>query len=519
VKTFPLFLSAALILTASAFSADWPQWRGPLRNGIAPDSPKLADSWPEGGPAMLWESEPIPSNDDGGLGSVVVAKSRAYLSVVWQSAMPAETRQIDEYVLRQLGFQPTNALGREVVAKMEQTRETLPPSLRGKKLDEFAEKWIAENLDKKQRQLFTGYVTSRFKLGKFAFPLDVLDKLDANKQRVFASDAEMRAWLDAQGWSGDIKQRIADAVPPTKRVAEDVVICLDLASGKTLWKTKSPGEPTGRGSSSTPCVAGGKVFALGSTHAYCVDAESGALLWSSPLVAKGPGSSPLVADGVLVVNAKHLAGYDAATGKLLWQQEKAGGGNSSPVVWNGAGGALVICNGRDLTAVNPANGEIVWSAPGGGDSTPAIAGDRLAVQSRKPEIGLVVYNLSPGGADKVWNHPADALRTQSSPIVHDGCVYLMDDGIHACFDLATGKQLWQETVPSAISSPVLADGKLFVMVNNANTISMLRPGRAAPTELASAKVHAQWVPSPAIADGKLLLRMKDRIKCFDLAGK
>ena len=26
-------------------------------------------------------------------------------------------------------------------------------------------------------------------------------------------------------------------------------------------------------------------------------------------------------------------------------------------------------------------------------------------------------------------------------------------------------------------------------------------------------------PGAAIADGKLLLRMKDRIKCFDLAGK
>ena len=53
------------------------------------------------------------------------------------------------------------------------------------------------------------------------------------------------------------------AVPPTMKVADDVVICLDLDSGKTLWKSKSPGEATGRMASSTPCVAGGRVYALG----------------------------------------------------------------------------------------------------------------------------------------------------------------------------------------------------------------------------------------------------------------
>jgi hypothetical protein len=34
-----------------------------------------------------------------------------------------------------------------------------------------------------------------------------------------------------------------------------------------------------------------------------VEATSGKLLWSAPLPAKGPASSPMVVDGVLVMNA------------------------------------------------------------------------------------------------------------------------------------------------------------------------------------------------------------------------
>ena len=41
-------------------SADWPQWRGPTRDGIVHGGPKLADSWPMEGPKLLWKSGAIP---------------------------------------------------------------------------------------------------------------------------------------------------------------------------------------------------------------------------------------------------------------------------------------------------------------------------------------------------------------------------------------------------------------------------------------------------------------------------
>ncbi|NJM55712.1 MAG: PQQ-binding-like beta-propeller repeat protein [Verrucomicrobiae bacterium] len=259
-------------------------------------------------------------------------------------------------------------------------------------------------------------------------------------------------------------------------------------------------------------MADGKVFALGSTQTHCVDALTGRLLWSAPLPGKAPGSSPLVAGGRVFVNSGQLVAYDAATGKELWRQDKAGGSNASPAHWRDASGVeLVICNSRNaLVAVKPDTGAIVWSTPGGGDSTPAFSGNHLAVQMKTAAIGFAAYEISATAATRKWNHASDPRRTQSSPIIHEGRVYHMEDGEQFCWELAGGKLLWKESVPGEISSPILADGKLFVPINKGNNIQILRAG-GEREELGRALVRATWCPSPAIADGRLLLRMKDGI--------
>jgi outer membrane protein assembly factor BamB len=515
----PLVLTAAsLLFTAVVPASDWPQWRGPLRNGIAVDSPRLLDAIPEAGLKELWESEAVPANDEGGLGSPVAAGGKVHLGVVWHRDVPSETRQIDDLVLRRMGHMATNEMSAETVAEMEKTRQSLSPTMRGKKLDDFTAEWIAKHLNKKQEQLYSTLVARRFKQGALAIPLEVFAALDKHKDHIFPNDAEMKKWLDAQGWSDAVKQQIIAAVPPTERVAEDAVICLDLASGKTLWTTKLPGAPVGRGGSATVCVAGGKVYSVASKRVWCVDAASGKVVWETPIGKgkRGIGSSPLVADGVVVVNADGVQTFDAATGKPLWHEAKAGGSNSSPVIWKG----FVLCNGRnELQAFDLKNGSVAWTAPGGGDSTPAIAGDMLAMQAKGAALGLVAYRLAADGATKLWNFPIDGRRTQASPIIHEGHVYHMEDNVHYCFDLATGAQKWQAPAQSTIASPTLADGKIFVMANNGNSLLAIKATPGERVELGKATVRAQWVPSPCIADGKVVLRMKDKLKAWDLAAR
>jgi outer membrane protein assembly factor BamB len=223
-----------------------------------------------------------------------------------------------------------------------------------------------------------------------------------------------------------------------------------------------------------------------------------------------------VIDGAVIVNADGLIALDALTGKERWRQAGAGGNDSSPVVWKAEGMTFVIVNGRkELHAINSRSGSIAWSAPGGGPCTPAIADDVLALQA-KAQGALVAYRLAPHGATKLWNHPIEALRYASSPIISGSAVYLMDQNVHCCIDLGSGRECWREPAPCEIASPVLADGKLFVMANQGNTLMILQATPDARIELGKATVRAQWVPSPCISDGRLVLRMHDKLKCWSL---
>jgi outer membrane protein assembly factor BamB len=48
------FILCSLILVLPASADDWPQWRGPDRNGLSNEK-GLLSQWPEGGPNLLWQ--------------------------------------------------------------------------------------------------------------------------------------------------------------------------------------------------------------------------------------------------------------------------------------------------------------------------------------------------------------------------------------------------------------------------------------------------------------------------------
>src|SRR2546427_392216 len=70
-----LGLSAALLLPGwgvLAYAADWPQWRGPARNGVSAEQGWSAQ-WPPAGPRRLW-SAPVGE----GWSSFAVVGGRVY---------------------------------------------------------------------------------------------------------------------------------------------------------------------------------------------------------------------------------------------------------------------------------------------------------------------------------------------------------------------------------------------------------------------------------------------------------
>jgi outer membrane protein assembly factor BamB len=68
-----LALAGTLSFTASAAKADWPQWRGPLRDGHSPDKGLLSE-WPAGGPPLVWTVKDL----GGGYSTPSVVGGRIY---------------------------------------------------------------------------------------------------------------------------------------------------------------------------------------------------------------------------------------------------------------------------------------------------------------------------------------------------------------------------------------------------------------------------------------------------------
>ena len=96
-STIPLVLCLAP-LCAVTVAADWPQWGGPDRNGIAPTSPPLLSQFPEKGVAKLWTSEDILGGESGGWGSVAVSGGKAYVFVNRVKTASPTTRETQDSV-------------------------------------------------------------------------------------------------------------------------------------------------------------------------------------------------------------------------------------------------------------------------------------------------------------------------------------------------------------------------------------------------------------------------------------
>jgi outer membrane protein assembly factor BamB len=335
------------------------------------------------------------------------------------------------------------------------------------------------------------------------------------------------------------------------------VICLDKKSGRINWQqTAYTGVPKikrhqkNSHANATLATDGTHLAAFfGSEGLYVYDLK-GKLLWNKdlglldagfymvPQAQWETGSSPVIYDGKLLVLAdvqkdSFLAAFDVKTGKELWRTPRADVPTwGSPAVFAVNGREQVVVNGwRHTGGYDLATGQEIWKLNGGGDipvPTP-IFGHGLIFITNAHGSSAPVYAIKPTAAGDIslagdatsnqhiaWSVPRDG-GYMATPLLYGDYLYVVKyQCILTVFNAKTGERAYQQRLGSGTSactaSPVANNGRVYFGLEEGDVYVI----KAGPTfeQVALNKLDEPLLATPAISEGTLYLRTKDRILAF-----
>jgi outer membrane protein assembly factor BamB len=249
---------------------------------------------------------------------------------------------------------------------------------------------------------------------------------------------------DWPGWRGPDRTGVSTETGLLKEWPRD--------GPKLLWKATELG-----GGYSTPSVAGGRVFLMGSQgdeeFVHALDVKDGRLLWSTKVGAvgentgpsyPGPRSTPTVdGDRLYTLGSDgDLVCARTTDGKIVWRHhlEKEFEGNRGTWAYAESvlidGDTLVCTPGGEsatLLALNKKDGSVRWKAkvPGGNQAGYAsvviaeVGGVRQYIQF----LGSGVVSVATRDGRFLWRYKGNVGGVSSAtPIVHDGCVFTTSSG-------------------------------------------------------------------------------------------
>ena len=329
---------------------------------------------------------------------------------------------------------------------------------------------------------------------------------------------------------------------------EEVVLCLEAATGKQLWRASYPAAYTmnpaatghGKGPKSTPVVSVGKVFTFGINGVLsCFDARSGKLLWRNEFSKQYPNTSPLygtamspiVANGLCIV---HVGGHDKGaltafeveTGAVKWANAEDGPAYSSPVLASLAGESqLVTYTQSNVAGISVTTGKLLWKmankVPYDVNSvSPVIYKDLIIFSIYEKGIGAV--RLSKQGdrlvPQEVWRNAAYESYMNTPVLAGNrlaGFSY-KKKGQFFCLDADTGKMLWESAGRMGENAAILNANDLFFCLTDEAKLFVLKSNA---TSFAPAKEY-QVASSPTWAHPVLLgnrILVKDKMTLAALA--
>lgn len=314
----------------------------------------------------------------------------------------------------------------------------------------------------------------------------------------------------------------------------DTIWCLDLETGKEVWKHQYPCKTAAHlmpivpfGPAATPTVVGGMVYTLSREgDALCLNAETGKVVWQKNLLKDFGGKRPVYGYASSVLVTCGYAFYDvggetgstvclkAKTGEPLWAEGKGEAGYSMPVFTKlGDQDVMLLYKGEALVVLEPITGkELARHATTTRDfsncATPFVAGNTIFISHTGAEgsTGLEFKNntLTP-----TWNERDLGLLFNSGVPWQKHLIVFNDQKRGAkdlrCVDMATGRAKWIcEEIDKGTA--ILRDDHLIILTSTGELV-LAKP---LPDKL-DVLQRAQVLPGkgyvlPVLSQGRLLCK-------------
>jgi len=268
------------------------------------------------------------------------------------------------------------------------------------------------------------------------------------------------------------------------------VVALEAGSGQVLWRHRIPGPARG-----APAISAGRVFVMTrDNRTLALATDDGAELWSHTGIMETAGIlgvvSPAVDGGMVIIpySSGELFALQVETGQVAWVESLASAKRSAqihtlsdiqglPVI----DGPLVIAvgHGGRMIAVDRRAGGRVWEQQIGGVDTPWVAGDSLFVLTNENQVTAIARQ---SGAVR-WVTQLERYEDEedragrivwAGPVLAGGHLWLAGStGKLVALAPGNGAVETRLDLPGAVYiSPVVADGTLFVLTEDATLVAL-----------------------------------------------
>jgi outer membrane protein assembly factor BamB len=405
-----------MLLSLAAYAADWPQWRGPQRNGFSSETGLLKE-WPKGGPRLVWQAKDIGD----GYATPSVVGNRIYL---------LSSRGLDNEFVQALSAQDGKQVWAATLGKVGNPNQmpSFPTARSTPTVDGGSLYALGSDGDLACLEAASGKILWRKSL-----------------RTDFGGHPGQWAYSESPLVDGD-------ALVVTPGGAQATIVALNKKTGETIWKSAVPGGDDAAYASVMVVEAGGRkqyvqFLAKGLVG---VDAKTGQFLWRYDATGKGNTNipSPVVSGGAIYTSqgrgpgglVRLTAAAQGVTVEQVYLQRGLPNGNGGSVV---VGATHYGATGEGLAAADWATGKVMWQEAGTGGGAILAAEGRLYFHGENGEVTLAeatpeAYRekgrFTPpdrpkparGAMEKAWPYP----------VVANGRLYIRELDSLWCYDIA-----------------------------------------------------------------------------------